>query len=51
MWEMYVCTVRRDMNMPRAMSDVESPLATSAATLTSVGVSASQPEVGRGPSR
>ena len=49
MWEMYVCTVRRDKNMPRAMSDVESPLATSAAILTSVGVSASQPEVARGP--
>src|SRR5258708_3358279 len=37
--------------MPRAMSDVESPLATRAATLTSVGVSASQPEVARGPGR
>src|SRR5690242_13634234 len=35
--------------MPWAMSDVESPRATRAATLTSVGVSASQPEVTRWP--
>jgi hypothetical protein len=37
---MLVCTVRRDKNMPRAMSRVESPLATRAAILTSVGVRA-----------
>ena len=37
--------------MLRAMSDVESPLATRAAILTSVEVSASQPEVARGPRR
>jgi hypothetical protein len=49
MCEMWVCTVRRDKNMPRAMSDVESPLATRPAILSSVGVSASQPEAGRGP--
>ena len=48
---MWVCTVRRDKNMPRAMSDVESPRATRAATLTSVGVSASQPEAARCPRR
>jgi hypothetical protein len=35
--------VRRDKNMPLAMSDVESPLATRAAIFSSVGVSASQP--------
>jgi len=51
MCEMWVCTVRRDKNMPRAMSDVESPLATRPAILSSVGVSASQPEAGRGPRR
>ena len=38
---MQVCTVRRDKNMPLAMSDVESPPATKAALLTSVSVSAS----------
>jgi hypothetical protein len=37
--------------MPRAISDVESPLATRAAILTSVGVSASQPEAARCPRR
>ena len=41
---MWVCTVRRDKNMPRAISEVESPLATRAAILTSVGVSPAQPE-------
>ena len=45
---MWVCTVRRDKNMPRAMSDVDSPPATRAAILTSVGVSASQPDAARG---
>ena len=35
--------------MPLAMSDVESPLATMAAILTSVWVSASQPKVARWP--
>ncbi len=48
---MWVCTVRRDRNMPRAMSGVAAPPATMVATLTSVGVSASQPEVARGPRR
>ena len=49
MWEMSVCTVRLDKNMPRAISDVESPRATRAAILTSVGVSAPQPEAPRCP--
>jgi hypothetical protein len=40
--------VRRDKNMPRAISDVELPLATRAAIFSSVGVSASQPEAARG---
>jgi hypothetical protein len=37
------------MFLSRAMSDVESPLATRAAIFSSVGVSACQPEVARGP--
>jgi hypothetical protein len=43
--------VRRDKNMPLAMSDVESPLAIRAAIFSSVGVSAFQPVSGRGPRR
>ena len=37
--------------MTRAMSDVELPSATRAAIFSSVGVSAPQPEVARGPRR
>ena len=40
--------MRRDKNMPLAMSGVESPLATRAAIFSSVGVSASQPDAARG---
>jgi hypothetical protein len=51
MREMWVCTVRRDKNMPWRCPDVESPLATKTAILTSVSVSASRPETMRGPGR
>ena len=47
MCEMWVCTVRRDKNVPLAMSDVDAPPATRTAILISVGVSASQPQTAR----
>src|SRR5579859_4197820 len=51
MCEMWVCTVRRERNMPRAMSGVDAPPVTMVAILSSVGVSAVQPEVARTPRR
>src|SRR3989440_57274 len=47
MFETWVCTVLRDSSISAAMSGLERPWATSAATRTSVGVNASHPLVGR----
>src|SRR5215468_9540917 len=47
MWETWVATVRRDSNSLAAISGLDRPSPTSAATLVSVGVRLSQPLLAR----